>query len=153
MTTAQIKIWKDIIRTPCVSSGELEGISSRVLNYWETQGVGSCSRHSSSGWRKFSIADMLFLYISLELRTVGMDLITIAKIRKVIARRGYLESCFLRVMEFDHNIFLWVGKEGIPMILSNTEIPQMLDVTGKLSRAKILLPLSEWIRKLVEAAK
>jgi DNA-binding transcriptional MerR regulator len=55
------------------------GVTYRQINHWESKGLLTAARDTdSSGWRKFSLVDVVCLAIITELRSFGRDLPSIA---------------------------------------------------------------------------
>lgn len=46
----------------------------RIINHWSQQGLFDDSRDDNKGWRKFSLVDMVWLRVLLELRKFGISL-------------------------------------------------------------------------------
>ena len=51
-----------------------ENLSYRVVSHWEKLGLISSNRPADKGWRKYSIYDLMWLHIVMELRSVGYPL-------------------------------------------------------------------------------
>lgn len=56
-----------------------EGVSGRVVNHWESQGLLECERNNDSGWRKFNLIEYVWFRIVQKLREFGLSLIKIEK--------------------------------------------------------------------------
>jgi|CXWL01.1.fsa_nt_gi hypothetical protein len=57
------------------------GISYRVLNHWSEIGLIEDTREYEAGWRKLSVADLLWIRIIQELRKFGLPLEKLAVVR------------------------------------------------------------------------
>ncbi|HAT7922480.1 TPA: MerR family transcriptional regulator [Legionella pneumophila] len=80
----------------------------RVINHWSKLGLFDDCRTDSKGWRKFSIVDMAWLRVLMELRTFGLSL---EKIKK-----GY-ETIKNKLVMFEFGIASCMMKRGINLII------------------------------------
>lgn len=60
------------------------GLSSRVLSHWEKHKLLPDGAKDTKGWRRFSLAEMVWLKIAMRLREFGFPLKKIAKIKRQI---------------------------------------------------------------------
>lgn len=58
-----------------------DGVSCRVVNHWESQGLLECERNNESGWRKFNLIEYVWFRIVQKLREFGLPLTKIEKIK------------------------------------------------------------------------
>ena len=72
---------KEFLNEPRYKVGD-ESISSRVLNHWHDKGILNDNRPKGSGWRKFSFTEVIWLGIVSKLRTFGLDLKKIHKVKQ-----------------------------------------------------------------------
>jgi len=72
---------KEFLNEPRYKVGD-ESISSRVLNHWHDKGILNDNRPKGSGWRKFSFTEVIWLGIVSKLRTFGLDLKKIYKVKQ-----------------------------------------------------------------------
>lgn len=84
-------------------------VTSRTLNYWEEKNLLPVLRDNNKGWRKYSIIDLVWINIIVELRKFGLQLDQIKKIKDDIFTQEdnntnnfiapelnlYVASCFL----------------------------------------------------------
>lgn len=56
-----------------------DGVSCRVMNHWESQGLLECERNNESGWRKFNLIEFVWFRIVQKLREFGLPLTKIEK--------------------------------------------------------------------------
>ena len=61
-----------------------EKLSSRVLNHWYEVGILEDDRPDGKGWKKFSISELLWIQIVIKLRSFGLNLARIKKVKKEI---------------------------------------------------------------------
>ncbi len=61
-----------------------EKISSRVLNHWYEAGILEDDRPNGKGWKKFSISELVWIRIIMKLRSFGLDLARIKKVKQEI---------------------------------------------------------------------
>jgi DNA-binding transcriptional MerR regulator len=57
-------------------------VGTRVINHWESQGVTEDPREGGSGWRRFSILDLVWLHAVARLRSFGMPMEKLKRARK-----------------------------------------------------------------------
>jgi DNA-binding transcriptional MerR regulator len=76
------------------------GVSTRVVNYWESKGVTEDPRDGGTGWRRFSLLDMVWLHAVERLRSFGMSMEHLRRVRESLLDLGSLN-----------------GTEGPPMTL------------------------------------
>ncbi len=53
---------------------DIDDVTSRILNNWEKNGLLDAERPEGKGWRKFSIMDLIWLRLVVELRKFGLPL-------------------------------------------------------------------------------
>ncbi|MDX1836044.1 hypothetical protein DIZ81_13320 [Legionella taurinensis] len=80
----------------------------RIINHWSKLGLFDDSRTDNKGWRKFSIVDMVWLRVLMELRTFGLSL---EKMKK-----GY-EIIKNKIAIFEFGIASCMMKRGINLII------------------------------------
>ena len=61
-----------------------EKLSSRVLNHWYEVGILKDDRPDGKGWKKFSISELIWIKIVVKLRSFGLDLARIRKVKEEI---------------------------------------------------------------------
>ncbi len=66
----------------------------RVINHWEKNNLIDSGRKSNRKWRRYSIMDLVWLYIIKELRSFGIGLELIQKVREFLSREKTAESEF-----------------------------------------------------------
>lgn len=72
---------KEFLNEPRYKVGD-ESISSRVLNHWHDKGILNDNRPKGNGWRKFSFTEVIWLGIVSKLRSFGLDLKKIYKVKE-----------------------------------------------------------------------
>ena len=155
MPESMKKAWRDIIFLPVAGAGLLAeslNLSYRQVQNWDCLGALPCSRCTARGWRRFSIADILMLNISLELRALGLSLAIISKINKSIIANDLLEDAFMQAVNLKKDVCLWTGLDGEAMILQPENDMNIIWAAGKDERARIFLPIARWVRELADAA-
>jgi len=65
-------------------------ISSRVLNHWENLGLIQPFRQGTGGWRKFSLIEIIWIFIIVNLRELGFPLERILKVREFLSKSIYV---------------------------------------------------------------
>lgn len=63
-------------------------VGTRVINHWESEGVTEDPREDGTGWRRFSILDMVWLHSVARLRSFGMSMDKLKRARKSLASLG-----------------------------------------------------------------
>lgn len=63
-------------------------VSYRLINYWEKKGLIPNTREENGGWRKYSLIDIIWIYIIKDLSSWGLKLEDILGIRKLLCS-GY----------------------------------------------------------------
>lgn len=58
-----------------------DGVSCRVVNHWESQGLLECERNNESGWRKFNLIEYIWFRIVQKLREVGLSISKIGRLK------------------------------------------------------------------------
>ena len=61
-----------------------ERLSSRVLNHWYEVGILVDDRPNGKGWKKFSLSELVWIQIIIKLRSFGLDLARIKKVKNEI---------------------------------------------------------------------
>lgn len=116
-------------------------ISSRVLNNWYKKGLIDDNRKNRKGWSKFSISEILWINIIQRLRTFGIDLNQIKKIKESLQNNNLIKNdTNFMILHFYMKIGLWdkipirlivfltgdsiiSRQESIDKALQNREIP------------------------------
>jgi len=61
-----------------------ERLSSRLLNHWYEVGILEDDRPNGKGWKKFSLSELVWIQIIIKLRSFGLDLSRIKKVKNEI---------------------------------------------------------------------
>lgn len=61
-----------------------ERLSSRVLNHWYESGIITDDRPNGRGWKKFSFSEVVWIQIVFKLRSFGLDLKRIKRVKNDI---------------------------------------------------------------------
>jgi hypothetical protein len=61
---------------------KLNEFSYRVLSHWEKEGIISPKRKDGTGWRKFSIVELIWLHVIKELRSFNFSISSILNTRE-----------------------------------------------------------------------
>jgi DNA-binding transcriptional MerR regulator len=61
-----------------------ERLSSRVLNHWYEVGILEDDRPNGKGWKKFSLSELVWIQVIIKLRSFGLDLSRIKKVKNDI---------------------------------------------------------------------
>lgn len=113
---------------------ESDSISYRILNHWENEGLLSSERPGGTGWRKYSVNDLVWVRIIHRLRGFGYSLKMIHKVKENLAPKSGDKSPF-PFLEF-HIAYAMVKVPGFLAVFDNGEaIPCSL---GQFETAKYL---------------
>ena len=94
-----------------------EKLPSRVLNHWIKEGVFKDDREDKKGWRTFSITEVMLITIIKRLRSFGMSLSKIKKMRECIDIYNNLDknsSCLLLDFYISYG---QISKEPVQLIV------------------------------------
>jgi hypothetical protein len=61
---------------------KLNEFSYRVLSHWEKEGIISTKRKEGTGWRKFSVVELIWLHVIKELRSFDFSIASIMRTRE-----------------------------------------------------------------------
>ena len=97
-----------------------EGLSYRMINHWEREGLLVNARAEGKGWRKFSIIDQLWVAIIKELRDFNFSIKQIRAVKNYLRRTeddtkegwGLLEFYLSRVLVLKMPVYLIVLENG-----------------------------------------
>ncbi|HOX86596.1 MAG TPA: MerR family transcriptional regulator [bacterium] len=78
----------------------IDDVTSRVLNNWEKNGLLEAERPEGKGWRKFSIMDLIWLRLVVELRKFGLPIEKIQKARKKLTGGKGFDGSEYPLLEF-----------------------------------------------------
>ena len=65
-------------------------ISYRTINHWEKSGLISNTRPSGKGWRKYSIIDLVWIQVIVELRDFGFPINKIMKVKENLDHNDFV---------------------------------------------------------------
>jgi len=116
-----------------------EKITSRVLNHWHEMELLYDNREEKKGWRKFSISDSIWISIVLKLRSFGLGLKQIKKVKECLDIYNspdaisnstlldfYISYCFLS----DEPVKLLVFNNGEALLARQIEIDLSTQING-----------------------
>ncbi len=127
LNETEIQGYYQFLRTPYFSVGDI-GESYRTINHWESLGILKDSRKEKSGWRKFSITDVIWLLTISELRKYGYPLRNISKAQKFL----FSVDSKLKVKQSKLESYISLALSKVPMSLLLFE-----DGTSKVINDKI----------------
>lgn len=118
---------REIIRKRKVSMSSTSQ-SYRIINHWEEKDILLKQKGRNSGWRKFSLIDILWIGIIGDLRKIGLPLDKIKNIKKCIFHRRedgkedtlYFEL-FIGRMFIKDNVLLVITPKGEADLCLDTE--------------------------------
>ena len=139
--------------TDHVLSLDREKFSSRIINHWESNGLFNDPRIEKKGWRKFSLMEVIWLFLIHELRSFGFPLEGIRKVKECLQAwdeknlYAALEYFIAYSVSYNHPIYLFVGKSGEGEILSQNDFLEYFS-TGQLTQGSILINILEILNDL-----
>lgn len=126
----------------------------RTINHWDSAGLLSLGRGEGQGWRKFSILDIIWVYILGDLRGFGFSLEKLQSVKKSLFRQ--LDES-VNLLEFyvatakatkkDNDCFIIVTKEGEADIGTRSEI-EATEMIGGLPDSHIKLKLNSYVDRV-----
>ena len=124
-------------------------ITSRKLNDWDAKGLLVKHRESSSGWRLFSLADVVRLRIIQDLKTYGMSNIQIQKALTDIfelndTKRQYLFETFLNVCATTRKVVIIVEFEGSASLFLEDSAYINLKMDKSCCKPVLILPFYDY---------
>ncbi|MBL6963136.1 MAG: MerR family transcriptional regulator [Bacteroidetes bacterium] len=92
--------------------------SYRIINHWESNKLLCSTRNNGNGWRKYSVMDLVWLYIIRNMRTFGISLELIKKVKKNLIDSKNTEESVFPLLEYYVSICL-VNKPAYLLVFSN----------------------------------
>lgn len=111
--------------------------SYRLINHWEKHGLLSSNRPSGKGWRKYSLIDLVWTHIILELRKFGFPLEKIYRVKGDLEWANetydysvfpYLEVYTILAFGFMHPVFVLVFENGETEIATFSQYKQSIEL-------------------------
>ena len=124
-------------------------ITSRKLNDWDAKGLLVKHRESSSGWRLFSLADVVRLRIIQDLKTYGMSNIQIQKALTDIfelndTKRQYLFETFLNICATARKVVIIVEFDGSASLYLEDSAYVNLKMDKNCCKPVLILPFYDY---------
>lgn len=97
----------------------------RTINSWDSAGLLLKNQDRESGWRRFSLIDLLWLSIVQELRTVGFSIEKIKKVKEGLFSTHFLEKGqdeSIALLEFYLFVYLYAKKEVVVIVTSEGRV-------------------------------
>ncbi|MEM8484004.1 MAG: MerR family transcriptional regulator [Bacteroidota bacterium] len=99
-------------------------VTSRVANYWESQGLINVERDGEKGWRKFSIIDLVWLKTVTKLRNFGWSIDKLKEVQTSLfegpafidknkRRISFFEIYIAMALTLRKPVYLLVFQDGI----------------------------------------
>lgn len=104
--------------------------SSRLINYWEKEGLITADRSSQAGWRKYSIMDLVWVLLMGQLRKFGYPIESLKKLKANLTEKhpiletesfAYLEAYVAIVISQRIPVFINVMANGSYIMTSQKE--------------------------------
>jgi DNA-binding transcriptional MerR regulator len=80
--------------------------SYRIINHWESNNLLSNKRSGGKGWRRYSIMDLVWLYIIAEMRKFGISLDLIKKVKDTLLEQNDSEASKFPYLEYYSSLCL-----------------------------------------------
>ena len=92
------------------------GATHRLINHWADSGlIGDAGREANQGWRKFSVVDLIWVHVLMEMRKFGMPLEAM--------KLGYQSTFFsvakpsMKIPIFEFSVFRCMLRDPMYMIV------------------------------------
>lgn len=105
----------------------------RIINHWEANGLLSSDRKNNTGWRKYSIMDIVWVFIIGELRTFGFSHEQIIKVKKHLTQRKEKPESFFPLLEYYVTLCLYC-KPVYLLVFPNGEAHPLSEKEYQLNR-------------------
>lgn len=128
----------------------------RIINHWEENNLLTSTRKNDTGWRKYSIMDMVWVYIIRELRNFGFSLEQTALVKKHLSDKKEKVISEFPVLEYYITLCLY-NKPAYLLVFSNGEAHPLSEKEYQLNRELnpginyILIKLNHIIQKIMPA--
>ena len=134
------------------------GITKQTLTRWQQSSFIEDTRHTDKGWTKFSLIDILWMGIIIELRDYDISIENIVKIKKYLfsLNESYksdklknIDWATIQVITYAHPIFFVTNATGEFHILDDIAYVNKLQL-GEI-RNHLVLSLNQLIKVNIEA--
>ena len=105
----------------------------RIINHWEENKLLTSFRKDGTGWRKYSIMDMVWVYIIRELRAFGFSLEQIASVKKHLSEKKEKQFSEFPVLEYYVTLCLY-NKPAYLLVFSGGEAHPLSEKEYQLNR-------------------
>jgi DNA-binding transcriptional MerR regulator len=108
--------------------------SYRIINHWEENGLLDADRGDGQGWRKFSLIDIVWLNIIVELRKFGVSIENIHKVKQrlnFLYKEGDISS--FHYLEFYTAQYLLTKQPTFLLVFNNFEVEIAVDSEIRIS--------------------
>jgi len=123
-------------------------VGTRVINHWEDEGVTEDPREDGTGWRRFSMLDLIWLHAVARLREFGMSIDKLRRGRKSLASlgAGKLEDS-PRITYFEFYVTLALSRQLVFVLMfQDGEVQLATEVQYSGGATSILGGLADHIR-------
>lgn len=135
----------------------IETLSYRTLHHWDSLGLIECQRGAGSGWRKFNVAETLWVHVIIELRNMGVSLNSISKVKPIFFEEipshnlKYLDYYLVAALYFKTPVFFVISSTEDYEFLSYEEMSAAM-MSGCLNHCTLihLNPLMDKIFKKIK---
>ena len=119
-------------------------ISSRLYNHWVKIGIVNDNRINERGWRYFTITDIVWIEIVLELRSFGLESNKIKKVKKLLLSTSRLEL-ILRAQQREMEIAIIYN--GVGIVGTRSEI-HIAKESGIIAESYLSIDIDNIIKKV-----
>ena len=131
--------------------------TSRIINHWEKEGLFDDDRPKGKGWRKYSLSDVAWLHVISEIRSFGLSLETIQKVKKEIeggkdskhnlSQRPLFDYYLLTAMLDEVPVYLHVFREGEALFFTRIEL-ELAQELGTLEGSYLTINMHKILNKV-----
>ncbi len=107
---------------------KLDSVSYRTLHHWDSINLIECERESSTGWRRFNLAEVLWVHVITKMREMGISLEKVAQAKPFFFEKiphndlKYIEYYVVAALYFKTPAFFVTIPDGQSEFLSYTEM-------------------------------
>lgn len=130
------------------------GLSSRVVSHWAEKGLLPDGLKGEVGWRKFTITEMVWLKIAIQLRDFGFPLDKIVSIKKQIMifnreNKTYpILDCYISQACLDYDVYVVILTDGRADIATALELELAKRDLSFLRKSMFLISLKSILLEL-----
>ncbi|MDO8742464.1 MAG: MerR family transcriptional regulator [bacterium] len=136
------------------SSIKQTGETYRTINHWDSVRLLSVDRGEGHGWRKFSILDIIWVYILGDLRGFGFPLEKLQFVKKCLLKpldnsvtllEFYVATA--KATSHDSECFVLVTRDGVADIATRSEL-ESTEIAGRLPKSYVKVRLNDYVERV-----